>query len=300
MEIRSFDELILKMQQSTVKKNVAVVSAADEHTLESVIRAKNSGVVHPILIGDHKKIEALLEHLGEDRSSFEIVHETEDKKAAEKAVELVHQKRAHFIMKGKIQTSDLLKAVVDKEKGLRTGSIMSHLGIFNFESYHKLLFVTDGGMNIYPTLKEKKQIVQNAVNALLSMGYEKPKVSALCAVEVVNPKMIETVDASELKKMNENNEIKNCILEGPISYDLMLSKESATIKGYSSPVIEDTDIVLVPNIAAGNILGKSLMYSAGAKMAGMILGAKVPIVLTSRGSTSEEKFLSILISASAS
>ncbi len=299
MEIKSFDELIARMQQRAVKKTVAVVSAADQHTLEAVIKAKNSGVVHPVLIGDQERIEDILGNLDEGKTGVTIINQADDRKAAEKAVELVHQRKAHFIMKGKIQTSDLLKAVVDKEKGLRTGNVMSHMGIFNFDSYHKLLFITDGGMNIYPSLEEKKQIVQNAVNALRSMGYQEPKVSVVCAVETVNPKMQETVDASELKRMNRNKEIENCIVEGPISYDLMMSKESASIKGYESPVVENTDIVLVPNIATGNILAKALMYSAGAKMAGMILGAKVPIVLTSRGATSEEKFLSILISASA-
>jgi phosphate butyryltransferase len=298
-DIKSFDHLINKMKSNTIKNNVAVVSAADEHTLEAVIKAKRLGVVEPILIGDKEKIKKILLNLGEIKDGFNIIDKRDDKLAAQKAVELVHEKKANFIMKGKIQTSDLLKAVVDKEKGLRTGNIMSHMAIFEIPSYHKLLFVTDGGMNINPSLDEKKQIVQNSVAALQSMGYEKPNVSVLCAVETVNPKMQETIDARDLKLMAKNKEIDNCIIEGPISYDLMMSKESATIKGFESPVIGNTDIVLVPNIATGNILGKALMFSAGAKMAGIILGSKVPIVLTSRGSTSEEKFLSIVISASA-
>ena len=184
-------------------------------------------------------------------------------------------------MKGKIQTSDLLRAVVNKEKGLRTGSVMSHLVIHELPTYHKLLAVTDGGMMMYPNVDEKKQIIENAVNTLIAMGYDEPKVAVLAAVETVNPKMPESVDAGILKEMNQRGEIKNCMVEGPISYDLTMSKESAEIKGFNSPVTGDADILIVPNITAGNILGKALVYSAGAKMAGFIVGAKVPIVLTS-------------------
>lgn len=299
MELKSFEHLISQMKDNTIKKSVAVVSANDEHTLEAVIKAKNSGIVEPILIGDQEGIEKTLQSLGENKDDFSIIDEKDDKLAAQKAVKLVLERKADFIMKGKIQTGDLLKAVVNKEKGLRTGNIMSHMAIFEIPSYHKLLFVTDGGMNINPTLDEKKQIIQNSVAALQSMGYKKPHVSILCAVETVNPKMQETIDARDLKMMTENKEIEHAVIEGPISYDLMMDKKSAIIKGFESPVTENTDIVLVPNISTGNILGKALMFSAGAKMAGMILGAKVPIVLTSRGSSSEEKFLSIVISASA-
>ena len=299
MELKSFDHLIDHMKGNTVKNSVAVVSAADEHTLEAVIKAKKLGIVEPILIGDQEKIRNILQSLGENKDDFSIIDEKEDKLAAQKSVQLVLEKKADFIMKGKIQTSDLLKAVVDKEKGLRTGNVMSHMAILEIPSYHKLLFVTDGGMNINPSLDEKKQIIQNSVSALQAMGYKKPNVSILCAVETVNPKMQETVDARDLKIMAENKEIEHAVIEGPISYDLMMDKESAAIKGFESPVTGNTDIVLAPNIATGNIFAKALIYSGGAKMAGMILGAKVPIVLTSRGSSSEEKFLSIVISASA-
>jgi phosphate butyryltransferase len=211
----------------------------------------------------------------------------------------VNEKKADLIMKGKIQTADLLRAVVDKERGLRTGSVMSHIAIHEVPSYHKLLAVTDGGMMMYPKLEEKKQIIENAVKTFIAMGYENPKVAVLAAVENVNPKMPETVEADALKMMNVKGEIKNCIIEGPISYDLTMSKESAEIKGFNSPVTGEVDILVVPNITAGNLLGKALIYSAGAKMAGFIVGAKVPIVLTSRGATAEEKYLSLVISASA-
>jgi phosphate butyryltransferase len=299
MVFKNFEELIKKVQNSGSKKIAAVVAAQDEHTLQAVFKAKKDNIVEPILIGNKSKIKEILKGLKEDLDDSSIIDVEDDASAAAKAVELVNDNKADFIMKGKIQTADLLRAVVNKEKGLRTGKVMSHFVINEIPSYHKLIVTTDGGMMMYPNVDEKKQIIENAVNTLIDMGYEKPKVAVLAAVEKVNPKMPESVDAGLLKEMNENGKIKNCIVEGPISYDLTMSKESAEIKGYSSPVVGDADILIVPNITAGNILGKSLVYSAGAKMAGFIVGAKVPIVLTSRGSSAEEKYLSLVLSASA-
>ncbi len=299
MEYKSFDDLIKKVQNLDSMKKVAVVSAQDEHTLEAVFKAKKDNIVEPILIGNKKKIIEILSRLHESVLEESIINVESDSEAAEKAVELINENKADFIMKGKIQTADLLRAVVNKENGLRTGKVMSHIVIHEIPTYHKLLAVTDGGMMMYPNLDEKKQILENAVSTFLALGYENPKVAVLAAVETVNPKMQESVDADMLKKLNIKGEIKNCIVEGPISYDLTMSKESASIKGFVSPVTGEADIIVVPNITVGNILGKSLVYSAGAKMAGFIVGAKVPIVLTSRGSTSEEKYLSLALSASA-
>lgn len=299
MEYKSFDDLIKKVQNLDSMKKVAVVSAQDEHTLEAVFKAKKDNIVEPILIGNKKKIIEILSRLHESVLEESIINVESDSEAAEKAVELINENKADFIMKGKIQTADLLRAVVNKENGLRTGKVMSHIVIHEIPTYHKLLAVTDGGMMMYPSLDEKKQILENAVSTFLALGYEKPKVAVLAAVETVNPKMQESVDADMLKKLNIKGEIKNCIVEGPISYDLTMSKESASIKGFVSPVTGEADIIVVPNITVGNVLGKSLVYSAGAKMAGFIVGAKVPIVLTSRGSTSEEKYLSLALSASA-
>lgn len=299
MTFKNFAELIKSVQGSKVKRRVAVVAAQDEHTLEAVFKAKKDNIAEPILIGAKVKIKEVLEHLNESIDDSVIVNVENDAEAAAKAVEFIHDNKADFIMKGKIQTADLLKAVVNKEKGLRTGSVMSHVAIHEIPTYHKLLAVTDGGMMIYPNVEEKKQIIENAVNTFVAMGYEKPKVAVLAAVETVNPKMPEAVDAGKLKEMNQKGEIKDCIVEGPISYDLTMSKESAETKGFASPVTGDADILIVPNITAGNILGKSLVYSAGAKMAGFVVGAKVPIVLTSRGSSAEEKYLSLVLSAAA-
>lgn len=299
MVFKNFAELIESVQGSEVKKRVVVAAAQDEHTLEAVFKAKKDNIVEPILVGNKAKIKEVLNSLNESLEDSAIIDVVNDVEAAVKAVELINENKADFIMKGKIQTADLLRAVVNKETGLRTGSVMSHVVIHEIPTYHKLLAVTDGGMMMYPNVEEKKQIIENAVNTFVAMGYENPKVAVLAAVETVNPKMPEAVDAGMLKEMNENGEIKNCIVEGPISYDLTMNKESAQIKGFESPVTGDADILIVPNITAGNILGKSLVYSAGAKMAGFIVGAKVPIVLTSRGSSAEEKYLSLVLSAAA-
>ncbi len=298
MVFRNFDELIEKVQNTGSTKKVVVAAAGDEHTLKAVFKAKKDNIVDPLLIGNKTKIKEILDNLNERLSDSAIIDVKSDASAAEKAVELINEKKADFIMKGKIQTADLLKAVVNKENGLGTGKIMSHFVINEIPNYHKLLVTTDGGMMMYPDVNQKKQIIENAVNVLRTMGYDKPKVAVLAAVEKVNPKMPESVDADILKKMNQSGEIKNCIVEGPISYDLTMSRESAEIKGFKSPVAGDADILIVPNITAGNILGKCLLCSAGAKMAGFIVGAKVPVVLTSRGASAEEKYLSLVLSAS--
>jgi phosphate butyryltransferase len=299
MIFKNFTELIKNVQGSQKKRRAAVVAAQDEHTLKAVFKAKRNNIVEPILIGDKIKIKKVLDNLKESLDNSSIIDVENDAAAAEKAVEFIHHNKADFIMKGKIQTADILRAVVNKEKGLGTGNVMSHFVFNEVPNYHKLMVTTDGGMMMYPNLNEKKQIIENAVNTLIAMGYENPKVAVLAAVEKVNPKMLESVDAGLLKEMNKNGKIKNCIVEGPISYDLAVSKRSAELKGYNSPVAGDADILISPNITAGNILGKSLLCSAGAKMAGFIVGAKVPIVLTSRGSSAEEKYLSLVLSAAA-
>jgi phosphate butyryltransferase len=296
--IKSFEQLVEDVKKLS-KKTVVVVCAHDEHTLEAVVKAEQEGLVDSILLGKSEAINRILKDLNFSKDDQTIIETLSDTEAAEKAVALIRENKADFIMKGKIQTADLLKAVVDKEKGLRTGRVISHLAFNELPNYHKLICVTDGGMMMYPDLDQKKQIIENGVDTLRAMGIDQPKVAVLTAVEKVNPKMPETVDADALKKMNQSGQLENCIVEGPISYDLTMDAESATIKGFESPVTGDADLLVVPNITVGNILGKSLVYSANSKMAGIIVGAKVPIVLTSRGATSEEKYLSLALSASA-
>jgi len=299
MVYKNFDALIEEVQRFESVKKVVVICAHDSHTLEAVFRGVEEKVVTPILIGSKDKIEAILKDLKVTFDSAFIYDVENDIEAAVLGVEMIREGKADFIMKGKINTADLLKAVVNKEKGLRTGSVMSVVALHEVPGYHKLLCITDGGMMMYPNLDEKRQILENAVSTFNNMGYENPKVAVLAAIEVVNPKMPETVDADALKQMNLSGEIKNCTIEGPISYDLTMNKESAEIKGFKSDVCGEADILLVPNITVGNILSKAMVYSAGAKMAGFVVGAKVPIVITSRGATTEEKYLSLVLSASA-
>lgn len=300
MVIQSFEGLVSKVQASVTIKRVAVVAAHDEHTLEAVFKAVEDKIVQPILIGNKEKILTILNTLNCTFDEASIFETDSNQASAELGVKMIREGKADFLMKGKLNTSDMLRAVVNKETGLRDGSVMSIVALHEVPSYHKLLCITDGGMMMYPDLNEKKQILTNAVNTYLRLGYEKPKVAVLAAVETVNPKMPESVDAAELKAMSLTGEIEKCIVEGPISYDLTMSKESATIKGFSSEVCGDADILIVPNITAGNILSKALVYSAGAKMAGIVVGAKVPIVITSRGASTEEKYLSLALSAFAS
>lgn len=297
MGYKNFAELIARVQGFQQRKRVAVAAAEDEHTLEALCQAREQKIIEPVLIGRGRQISIALGNIGRDMAGA-VLHDVPNNSAAAlKAVELINAGEADFIMKGKIETTDLLRCVVDKKSCLRTGSIMSHVAFFEIPSYHKLLALSDGGMITYPDLEKKKHILQNAVNTLRGMGYNKPKAAVLCAVEREDPGMPETLDAAALKKMNQEGEISGCIVEGPISYDLAMSKRSARLKEYDSPVTGNVDLFIVPNMATGNILGKALVYAGGAKMAGLIVGARVPIVLTSRGATTEEKYLSLVLCA---
>ena len=291
----SFAELIERSKGAEVKSRLVVAAAGDEHTLDAVVRARREGIIEPVLVGDKKIIDTVLSELGETIPE-ENIYITE---AAEKAVSLVREGRGDFLMKGKMDTAVILRAVVNKEHGLGKGGVMSHFSAFEVPGYHKLLLPVDGGMVTYPTLEQKKCIIENTVGALLAMGYNCPKVGVLACVEKVNPKMPETLEARELQEMNAAGEIKNCIVEGPISYDCAMSREIAEFKGYESRISGDVDILVAPNIHAGNIMGKMLAVTCGAKMAGFIVGAKCPVVMTSRGSSAEEKYLSIVIAANA-
>lgn len=299
MVLKNFDELVAKVKKFPKPKRVIVAAAGDEHTLQAVFHAQAEGIVEPILVGDKNKIQHILKDMNIEIADGEIYDVPDVDEAAKKAVALIHEGVGDFIMKGKLETAQMLKPVVNKETGLGTGGVMSHFVMNELPHYHKLLVTSDGGMMTYPTLEQKKKIIDNAVEILLALGYEMPKVAAVAAVEKVNPKMPETIEADALASMNREGEIKNCIVAGPISLDLALDKEVAEIKGYQSPVAGDADMILVPNIQVGNVLGKSIVTIAGGKMAGFIAGSRVPIVLTSRGSSAEEKFLSLVLAAAA-
>ncbi|MFP3154704.1 phosphate butyryltransferase [Lachnospiraceae bacterium ZAX-1] len=299
MVYHNFEELIEKVKGAPDRKRMAVAAAGDEHTLDAVIHARKEGIIEPVLVGDKAVIEEILAQMGETVPAGDIYDVADLPKACEKAVALVREGKADFLMKGKVDTGVILKAVVNKENGLGKGDVMSHFTMFDTPNYHKLLLPVDGGMVTYPTLEQKKAIIENTAGTLRDMGYECPKVGVLACVEKLNPKMPETVDANALQEMNRQGKITGCIIEGPISYDCAVDQGIAEVKGLNSKIAGDVDVLVAPNIHAGNIMGKMLACTCKARMAGFIVGAKCPIVLTSRGSSAEEKYLSIVISAAA-
>jgi len=296
MEIKNFEEMTAFAGTGKIKK-VVVAAAHDEHALEAVFKACDDKLIDYLLVEKKAEILIIADKLGHDIKEEKIVEAESDEEAALKAVELIRENKGDFLMKGKMETKTLLKEVVNKETGIGTGDVMSHLALLEIPGHHKIIGFTDGGMILYPTMDEKKEIVKNAVKLFCDLGYECPKIAAVAAVEVINPKMQETLDGDELKKAAQSGELGNCYVEGPISCDLAFSKEAAEIKGFESPVTGETDIMLVPNIATGNIVTKALIHFAKAKMAGCVLGAKVPIVLSSRGASFEEKYYSLLLCA---
>lgn len=297
MKLKTFDELIDRVKNSGRKFRVAVANAGDAHTLEAVVTASRAGIVSPVLVGDEAAIRAGLAALNVTVPDTDIVSASDAADAAEKAVALVRAGKADFLMKGKLDTAVLLKAVVNKEHGLGTGKLMSIFLLAQIPGYHKLISVVDGGMVTYPTLEQKKGIIENTVWALRALGVECPKVGVLAAIEKVNPKMPETVEAAELKRMNQTGEIEHCVVEGPVSYDCAMSREISALKGFDSPASGDCDALIAPNIHAANILTKALHLTAHAATAGFIVGAGCPIVMSSRGSEPEEKFMSIVLAA---
>ena len=300
MVLTSFAQLEEKVKGMKEARRMAVAVAADGHTLEAALEARKEGLVSPVLVGDKAKILQILSDMGETVPDSDIYDEPEEAAACEKAVALVREGVAAFLMKGKVDTKVILKAVVNKEHGLGIpGAIMSHVTLFEVPAYHKILAPVDGGMVTYPTLEQKKGIIENTVAVLHKLGYDCPKVGILACAEKVNPKMPETLDAQALADMNRRGEISGCIVDGPISFDCAIDKSLADFKGYESPIAGDCDVLLAPNIHAGNIMGKMLVCFSGAKMAGFIAGARCPIVLTSRGSSAEEKRLSIVLAAAA-
>jgi len=292
--VKTFSELIAAAQQKDPKK-LSVAVAEDIEVLSAVKKAKELNIVEPILVGNREKTEEISREIGFDLKDIEIVDEKDGQLAARKATELVSSGKAHILMKGLIDTSIIMKQVLDKEIGLRTEKIISHVAVFDVDTYHKLLFVTDAAMNISPDLNQKKDIILNAVSLAHSMGIDNPKVAVIAAKEKVSPKMEATIHAKELAEMNKNGEITGCIVDGPFALDNAISRKAAETKGIKSEVAGDADILLMPYIEAGNVLYKSLTYFANSKNAGIILGAKAPIVLTSRADSEETKLYSIVL-----
>ena len=252
--LKNLEAMAELVKANPKKKRIVLCCAHDEHSLDAVYEAYKDGIVTPIFVGKEEEIKKICNEEGFDFGDVTIYNIDDDVECAKKAVELIRNGEGDFLMKGKMQTADLLKQVVNKETGLQIGKIMSHVGIFEIPNYHKLVVMTDGGMLVSPDLEKKAKIINNAVETSHNMGYEIPKVGVLCAAEKLNEKAQESVDAAALKEMNEKGEISGCIVEGPISYDIALNKDIADFKGFESPVAGDADILIVPNMAAGNML----------------------------------------------
>lgn len=291
--IKNFEQLKEMLKAMLVKRKVAVVPAQDEHTLEAISHAYRDGMVEPVLIGDEPKIREILAQIGTDADKMTIIHVEDPTEAIQKAADMARDGEVDCIMKGKTETGALMKVLVNRERGIRKNDTMSLLAFMESPNYHKVFAITDVGLLTYPSKDQKKAAIQNAVEAFHALGVEQPKVAILAAVEKVNPKMKETVEAAEIKEEG----VEGCIIEGPISYDLAMDPASAPIKGYVSPVAGDADLLVVPDIVSGNIAAKTITVIGGGRTGGVVLGAKVPVLLVSRAASADDKYMSIVIAA---
>jgi phosphate butyryltransferase len=293
----NLDKLI---EQATQLKDqtVAVAAAEDDEVLEAVATAVSKNLANFILYGDKEKIISMIQEMKIEllnRSDIQIIHTPTPKIAAEQAVKAVNQEDADVLMKGNIPTAAILKEVLNKEYGLRTGNVLSHVAVFEIKGFERLILLTDAAMNISPDLDQKVQLVNNSVTIARKIGIALPKVAPIAAVEVVNSSMQATLDAASLTMMNKRNQIKDCVIDGPLALDNAISVYAAEHKGITSEVAGHADILLVPTIEVGNVLYKSLVYFANAKVGAVIAGAKAPIVLTSRADSAESKLYSLAL-----
>jgi phosphate butyryltransferase len=299
LKVTKFADLVTEAKGAPKKAVVAVVQAQDEHTLDAIVEAKKEGIIDALLIGNLDEIKTLLTKLGGSESDFTLIPAADTAEALKLAVDNINAGKASAIMKGKLESGEFLNAVISRDSGLRGAGKLSLIGFYETDQFHKLFAVTDMGMNIAPDVEAKRAIIDNAVGLLRKLGVDKPKVAILADTEKVNPKVPASVDGAELKRLYESGEIKNCVVEGPISFDLSTSAEAAKIKGYNSPVAGDADLLVVPEIVTGNVLVKCLTGIAGAATAGTILGAKIPVIMTSRSAEAADKFYSIALAACA-
>jgi len=286
------------VENQSQKKRLVLCAAADEHSLDAVYHAYEEGLIEPILVGNEKDIRELMDEFDFNFGSYvQIIHEVEPKHMVEAAVKLIHDKKADILMKGHISTAELLSGVLNKHWGLKKNRVLSHFALFEIPAYHKLLAITDVAMNIAPELDTKIEILRNAISFFRDIGVSKPKIAALAAVEMVNEKMPATLDAALLTMMSQRGQIRNCIIDGPLAFDNAISFESSSHKGLKGEVAGNADLLLAPDIEAGNVLYKAFVFFANAKVASIILGANAPIVLTSRSDSMETKLNSIQLAA---
>lgn len=292
--MRSFDEL-LEAARARGPVSIAVAAAHDPDVLEALQRARELRLGEGILVGRENEIRALARASGFDVSASQIVNEPDPAVALRHAIALVREGRADLLMKGKVATASLVRAVLDPDAGLRTGRQLSQVVVFQAPGCNRLMLLTDAAINIAPTLAQKAELCRNAIEVARAIGIEKPNIAALCALEFVNPEMPATIDAAALCAMNRRGQLPGCYIEGPIALDAPLSRFAADRKNIQSPVVEATDIFLAPDIEAANILYRAIVYFAKAESGGIVLGARVPLVLLSRAETAETKVRSIAI-----
>ncbi|MGM0900007.1 phosphate butyryltransferase [Mesobacillus maritimus] len=294
----NFDQLIEEATQKKNKQTIAIAAATAPDILEAVAKAIEVGLADFLLVGNKPEIESILKEIHPgliENPGIEIIHIESDEEAAFFAVKSVREKKAQVLMKGNLATSIILKAVLNKEIGLRSGKVLSHVAVFEIPNYKKWILLTDAAMNIAPDLEQKAEIIRNAVSVANAIGINTPKVAPLAAVELVNPAMSATIDAAVLTQMNRRGQIANCIVDGPLALDNAISALAAKHKGVKGEIAGDADILLVPAIEVGNVLYKSLVYFANAKVGAVLAGAAAPIVLTSRTDSAESKLYSLAL-----
>jgi len=289
-----YEELLSKCRKLEAIPT-AVAHPCEATALSGALEAARLGLIVPVLVGPRDKITATAESAGVDLHDVQIVDTPHSSASAAKAVELLRDAKAELLMKGSLHTDELMGAVVAREGGLRTSRRISHVFVMDVPTYHKILVITDGAINIAPTLEDKVDICQNAIDLVVSLGLSRPKVAVLAAVETVTSKMPATVDAAALCKMAERGQIKDAILDGPLAFDNAISKQAATTKGIRSEVAGDPDVLLAPDLEAGNMLAKQLSFLANADSAGLVLGARVPIILTSRADSVRSRIASCAV-----
>jgi phosphate acetyltransferase len=291
-----FDRLI-EACRSTGPIRMAVVAPTTEVAIAAVVAAAEARLIEPVLVGDERIIRRMADVLRIDVSPFTIVDASDDLDAARKSVSLCHSSQVHALMKGSLHTDTLLHAVLEYDAGLRTSRRLSHTFVLDAPAYPRALLITDAGINIYPTLDDKVDIVRNAIDLAHAIGINVPNVAILSAVETVNSKIASTLDAAALCKMADRKQITGAVLDGPLAFDTAVSAEAARIKGLSSSVAGVADVLVVPDLESGNMLAKQLEYLGGAELAGIVLGARVPIVLTSRADASRARLASCAVAA---
>ncbi|SDE82371.1 phosphate butyryltransferase [Sporomusa acidovorans] len=292
--IKKFDEII-KSAAAKGPKTIAVAAAHDAEVILALNKANILGIADAILIGNRRKICRIAEEYQIDIGKFTIIEKNDNVEACRTAVQLAAKGQVQVLMKGLVDTATILKAVLDKEAGLRTANVLSHVAVADIDGYDRLFYITDGAMNIAPNVAMKKQIIENAVQIANALGNDSPKAACICALEKVNPKMQATLDAAELAKMSQTGELKGCMVAGPLALDNAVSLAAATHKGITNPVAGKADILVMPFIETGNTLYKSIVFFAQGNIAGIVAGAKVPIVLTSRADSELTKLNSIAL-----